>query len=112
MYKKRLERWMELERRSAHSQLKAPVYTFWLIDSLFEDSREAWLIKLVSLKYIYNIQVWCRRKQQKRGPGEKPEVAAPNGPRSQLPPTLEFPSPNLEVSFPAAICPEWDSGDI
>ena len=29
----------------------------WLIDSLFEDSREAWLIKLVSLKYIYNIQV-------------------------------------------------------
>ena len=56
--------------------------------------------------------LWCRRKQQKRGPGEKPEVAAPNGPRSQLPPTLEFPSPNLEVSFPAAICPEWDSGDI
>ena len=44
--------------------------------------------------------------------GSKPEVAAPNGPRSQLPPTLEFPSPNLEVSFPAAICPEWDSGDI
>ena len=33
----------------------------WLIDSLFEDSREAWLIKLVSLKYIYNIQVsTCR----------------------------------------------------
>ena len=56
--------------------------------------------------------LWCRRKQQQRGPGEKPEVAAPNGPRSQLPPTLEFPSPNLEVSFPAAICPEWDSGDI
>ena len=56
--------------------------------------------------------VWCRRKQQQRGPGEKPEVAAPNGPRSQLPPTLEFPSPNLEVSFPAAICPEWDLGDI
>ena len=33
----------------------------WLIDSLFEDSREAWLIKLVSLKYIYNIQVSTRR---------------------------------------------------
>ena len=59
-----------------------------------------------------SVQVWCRQKQQKRGPGEKPEVAAPNGPRSQLPPSLEFPSPNLEVSFPAAICPEWDSGDI
>ena len=63
-------------------------------------------------KMVYYFKVWCRRKQQKRGPGEKPEVAAPNGPRSQLPPTLEFPSPNLEVSFPAAICPEWDSGDI
>ena len=33
----------------------------WLIDSLFQDSREAWLIKLVSLKYIYNIQVSTRR---------------------------------------------------
>ena len=40
------------------------------------------------------------------------KLPPPNGPRSQLPPSLEFPSPNLEVSFPAAICPEWDSGDI
>ena len=32
--------------------------------------------------------------------------------KTDLPPTLEFPSPNLKVSFPAAICPEWDSGDI
>ena len=40
------------------------------------------------------------------------KLPPPNGPRSQLPPTLEFPSPNLEVGFPAAICPEWDSGDI
>ena len=66
----------------------------------------------ISILRFFNSIVWCRRKQQQRGPGEKPEVAAPNGPRSQLPPTLEFPSPNLEVSFPAAICPEWDSGDI
>ena len=40
------------------------------------------------------------------------KLPPPNGPRSQLPPSLEFPSPNLEESFPAAICPEWDSGDI
>ena len=68
--------------------------------------------QIFDIAFFVLMVLWCRRKQQKRGPGEKPEVAAPNGPRSQLPLSLEFPSPNLEVSFPAAICPEWDSGDI
>ena len=83
------------------------------IDGLVQDCNNSIAIALELLQsYAKPLILWCRRKQQKRGPGEKPEVAAPNGPRSQLPPTLEFPSPNLEVSFPAAICPEWDSGDI
>ena len=108
-------------RWSLFPRVQLRVFQHWVVEWLIADQATSHYLNLCSVVYLRIhvslglnelMAVWCRRKQQKRGPGEKPEVAAPNGPRSQLPPTLEFPSPNLEVSFPAAICPEWDLGDI